>query len=275
MIKECSQRSNSVIYTLLFVWLFIALGNTQTATISVTNASATVMDKTSLLFGISFDARTSLTGNNNLGQIGYYNADGTIILEIDTLFGDFPLTTLRYPANGIQVGFDWKKSVGSPALRPDQNIMGSLGGPQPVLFGFDEFMNMVISKNVNPAEVQIMVPIYDTNAEGLTPSQVNAAVSNVIAHNADWVEYCNSVNDGNHPWAAFRAANGHPEPYGIKIWNIGNEPWSSQEFGSSAAQCNDYLTMVTPIIDAMRAVDPTIKITMPSTGNPFNSSSWT
>ena len=36
-----------------------------------------------------------------------------------------------------------------------------------------------------------MAPIYDV-ATGLTPTQSLAAISNVVANNADWVEYCNS-----------------------------------------------------------------------------------
>jgi alpha-N-arabinofuranosidase len=45
---------------------------------------------------------------------------------------------------------------------------------------------------------------------------------------ADLVEYLNSPNDGSNPndgtdWAAVRAANGHPEPYNIKYFEIGNE----------------------------------------------------
>jgi len=45
---------------------------------------------------------------------------------------------------------------------------------------------------------------------------------------ADLIEYLNSPNNGSNPnggvdWAAVRAANGHPEPYGIKSFEIGNE----------------------------------------------------
>ena len=42
----------------------------------------------------------------------------------------------------------------------------------------------------------------------------------------DLLEYC------NHPsgtyWSDLRAQNGHPEPYGIRTWCLGNEmdgPW--------------------------------------------------
>ena len=51
----------------------------------------------------------------------------------------------------------------------------------------------------------------------------------VIQMAADWVEYANIPDDGINRgggvnWAHERTLNGHPEPYGVRIWNIGNEP---------------------------------------------------
>jgi alpha-N-arabinofuranosidase len=39
----------------------------------------------------------------------------------------------------------------------------------------------------------------------------------------DWVEYCNFSGDSTR--ARQRAVNGHPEPFGIKFWGVGNENW--------------------------------------------------
>jgi len=250
--------------------------NAQVATISINNINTNVMTNTKLLFGLTFDARTSLLGNSSTGLIGYYDTNGVIIPQVDSIFKDFPMSTLRYPGNGIGAGFNWKKSIGYPAnTRPNQDLMGSQGAPQPVQFGFDEFMAMAESRGVPASEVQIMVPIYDSTSVGLTLAQARAVVPNVIAHNADWVEYCNSPSDstvsnpgGGIDWAEVRAANGHPAPYGIKIWNIGNEPWAAGEYGGTSTGCNSYLSIATPIVDAMLAIDPTIKITMPTNGSP-------
>ena len=255
--------------------LFANICNAQVATITVNNVNTNVMTNTKLLFGLTFDSRTSLMGNTTTGLIGYYDSSGVVIPQVDSIFKDFPMSTLRYPGNGIGVGFNWKKSIGPVNLRPNQSLMGTQGAPQPVKFGFDEFMAMTNAKGVPPSEIQIMVPIYDSSSLGLLIAQSRAAVPNVINHNADWVEYCNSPSDGGatNPgggtdWAEVRAANGHPAPYNIKIWNIGNEPWSALEYGGSAAGCNAYLAIATPIIDAMLAIDSTIKITMPTNGNP-------
>lgn len=273
---EIRKIYSGVITLAVFTSTFITnICNAQVATITVNNVNTNVMTNTKLLFGLTFDSRTSLMGNITTGLIGYYDSSGVVIPQVDSIFKDFPMSTLRYPGNGIGVGFNWKKSIGPVNLRPNQNLMGTQGPPQPVKFGFDEFMAMTEAKGVPSSEIQIMVPIYDSLATGLTLAQSNAMVPNVISHNADWVEYCNAPNDSNisNPgggidWAEIRAANGHPTPYGIKIWNIGNEPWASSEYGGTAAGCNAYLAIATPIIDAMLAIDPTIKITMPTNGNP-------
>ena len=39
----------------------------------------------------------------------------------------------------------------------------------------------------------------------------------------DWVEYCNYPGDSAR--ARQRAANGHPEPFRVKFWGVGNENW--------------------------------------------------
>jgi len=38
-----------------------------------------------------------------------------------------------------------------------------------------------------------------------------------------WLEYCNYA--GNSYYARLRAENGHPEPYKVKYWGVGNENW--------------------------------------------------
>ncbi len=50
---------------------------------------------------------------------------------------------------------------------------------------------------------------------------------------ADWVEFMNSPvganPNGNTDWAQVRANLGHPEPFGIKQWEIGNEVYGDWE----------------------------------------------
>lgn len=245
---------------------------TATATI---NPSSVVFANSKLLLGTTFDGRTGMNGNAG-AYVGYFTPAGEIVPAISSYFTNFPIHTVRYPANGMNVGMDWKKTIGLPAAsRPSQNILGPFGPAQSVQFGFDEYINWVFSKGVTGDDIQIMVPIYDVSTPGLTSTQLNQAKSNVAQYCADWVEYANAPNDGSNPrggidWAVQRAQNGHQNPYNIKIWNMGNEPWASGEFTTSATGCTNYLTTIAPIIDSMLLADPTIKISLSSVG-PENS----
>jgi alpha-N-arabinofuranosidase len=52
-----------------------------------------------------------------------------------------------------------------------------------------------------------------------------------------WVEYCNGT--GNTSWANLRRQHGHPEPYGVRYWGLGNEMYGSWQIGNMNA--HDYV----------------------------------
>jgi alpha-L-arabinofuranosidase len=64
---------------------------------------------------------------------------------------------------------------------------------------------------------------------------------------ADLVEYCNG--DAKTTWGAKRAANGHPAPYHIKYWQIGNEIGGDNE---------DYLNRLSAFFESMKKADSTV-----------------
>ena len=88
--------------------------------------------------------------------------------------------------------FDWKKLIGKAESRPNNR------------FGLPEFLRFCRETKAIPI---ITLPDYSGTAQDA----------------ADLVEYLNSPDDGKHPWAARRAGDGHPEPYGVKYFEIGNE----------------------------------------------------
>src|ERR1700722_9120879 len=62
----------------------------------------------------------------------------------------------------------------------------------------------------------------------------------------------------NTVMGAQRARNGPPEPYHIKFWNIGNEPWGSWQIGRTDLK---YFTIKhNDFAKAMRRVDPSIAL---------------
>jgi alpha-L-arabinofuranosidase len=85
---------------------------------------------------------------------------------------------------------------------------------------------------------------------------------------ADFVEFVNSPDDGNHPWAALRAAYGHPAPYGVRFWALGNEVIADKHyFPDVNAWLDGYSINGVSVWDgalnirnAMKAVDSTIEV---------------
>jgi alpha-N-arabinofuranosidase len=100
-------------------------------------------------------------------------------------------------------------------------------------FGTDEFLNLC---RILGAEPNLTV-----NFGSGTPREA-----------ANWVEYCNGSQDT--PYGRKRAENGHPEPYGVKYWSIGNELWGCG--GRFTVQ--EYVAQLPEWVAAMKAVDPTI-----------------
>lgn len=64
---------------------------------------------------------------------------------------------------------------------------------------------------------------------------------------ANLVEYCNGTSATK--WGAKRATNGHPAPYRVKYWQIGNEIGGDNE---------DYLNHFAAFVEAMKKADPNI-----------------
>lgn len=237
------------------------------------NTAAITHPHARLLLGTSFDSRTGVQGSGPGGTLlptGYYDVNNQLLTGLAPLWSQVQLTTVRYPGNGVDQ-IDWRETVGPVAQRSPQPYAGNSLQTQVIRFGFDDFMAMVSAHNssgTQPVEVQIMV---STDTSLTVPTQAE-----LIQMAADWVEYANAPADssnvgGGIDWAAQRAANGHPTPYDIRIWNVGNEPWGpTQAFnfnvaGSAAA----FAALAQQFITAMKAIDPTILITIPSAAHPL------
>ena len=76
-------------------------------------------------------------------------------------------------------------------------------------FGTDEFLGLCDKVGAEPL---IVLP-----APGTRPEQVEYAM--------DWVHYLN--DPPSTEWGQKRAANGHPEPYEVKLFQIDNEPMNN------------------------------------------------
>jgi alpha-N-arabinofuranosidase len=73
------------------------------------------------------------------------------------------------------------------------------------------------------------------------------------------VEYTNGA--ATTPMGKWRAQNGHPAPYHVKLWGIGNEPWGDYQMGAMALP--QFELKYEMFAKEMKKVDPTITLIAP------------
>jgi alpha-L-arabinofuranosidase len=84
---------------------------------------------------------------------------------------------------------------------------------------------------------------------------------------ASWVEYCNGGSDTY--WGRIRTEQGHPEPYHVKYWYVGNEIWGISLVRDKTPEVCTALSR--QFTEAMMNKDPGI---MPIRCAPFRDPSW-
>ena len=147
-------------------------------------------------------------------------------------------TCLRWPGGGYAAQYDWKWGIGPQKDRKRWDHWMWMDYDQNC-FGTDEFIQFCRAIGSEPV---IVVSVGFERPE----SEYDQILQNAV----DWLRYCNEPATGK--WGAVRAANGHPEPYNVKYWEIDNEMW---EMGIER-----YERCVRDYSAALRAVDPDIKI---------------
>ena len=177
------------------------------------------------MYGVLYDPSSPLA-----------NEDGFRKDYIDAM-KELKVTNMRWPGGNFLMGYDWKDGIGPKNQRPAR-INLAWGGVDNNHVGTDEWfaLNKAMgSENivcVNLGLASIMDAVY-------------------------WVEYCN-YKKGTY-YSDLRAKYGHPAPYNVKIWDLGNEvdglPW---ELGHKNAE--DYIEIAREAAKAMKAVDNSIKL---------------
>lgn len=178
------------------------------------------------------------TGNFHIGTISLMPAANVEGFRPDTIAQLKQLHSgmWRLPGGNFLSDWDWHDAIGDIDKRPPM-FDYAWNAMQVNDVGMDEFMTLCKLIDVDP---------YVT---------VNAGLGD--AHSAaEEVEYLNGP--ASTYWGAIRAKNGHPEPYHIKYWNIGNEPWGTFQIGYTDLKY--YVIKNNDFAKRMRAVDPTITL---------------
>ena len=178
-------------------------------------------------------------GAFHVGAVSLMPADNIRGFRADTTYLLRQLRTgmWRFPGGNFLSAHEWRDAIGDIDKRPPRwdPVWNAL---QPNDVGTDEFLFMMELLGVEP---------YMNVSAGFGDARSAA----------DAVEYVNGSIDT--PMGKLRAANGHPEPYGVKWWGIGNEMWGDFQFGYMALK--QFVYKHNLFGEAMRKVDPTILLT--------------
>ncbi len=143
---------------------------------------------------------------------------------------------LRFPGGNFVSAYEWRYGVGDIDKRPP--IFDPVWhAVQPNDVGTDEFLTLCRLLGVDP---------YIT---------VNAGFGDAWSAR-ELVEYTNGAV--TTPMGKWRAANGHPQPYNVKLWGIGNEPWGDYQMGAMSPE--QFALKHNLFAKAMKQVDPSIKL---------------
>jgi alpha-N-arabinofuranosidase len=143
-------------------------------------------------------------------------------------------TFLRWPGGNFASAYHWMEGLGDRDKRPSY---------------LDFAWNLWENNDVGMHEFMDLCDIMESE-----PVLTNNMGNGTVEESAAWVEYCNG--DTNTKYGAMRAENGHPEPFNVKTWFVGNEQFGNWQKGHCDAET--YARRYLEFSRAMREVTPDI-----------------
>jgi alpha-N-arabinofuranosidase len=164
-------------------------------------------------------------------------------LDVIAAIKELRTPIVRWPGGCFVSAYHWKDGVGKDR---QPSFDKAWGVEDPNTFGTDEFVEWCRLADIEP--------YICGNAGTGTPEEMS-----------DWVEYCNQTQGR---WARLRIANGHPEPFNVRYWSVGNENWGGHEIGAKTSQ--EWGLFVRETTKMMRRTDPTVVLTAAALGDDWN-----
>jgi alpha-N-arabinofuranosidase len=153
------------------------------------------------------------------------------------------VSIIRWPGGNFASGYHWEDGIGPKEKRPHRKDL-AWGDIEPNEVGTDEWLKF-------------------TAATGAAPYICVNIGTGSLDEARNWVEYCNGKT-GLY-YSDLRAKNGHPQPYRVKYWGLGNEidgPW---QMGHKNAE--DYSKFALEAAKLMKWSDDSIKLIASGTSN--------
>jgi len=189
------------------------------------------------------DARLEIVGTGSgtfhVGAVSLMPADNVqgFHAGMIRLYKEAGFKMAKWPGGNFVSAYDWYDGIGDPDKRPPR--------VQPM------WSNRVESNDVGLHEFLAFCRLLEAEPY-LT---INSGFGDARSA-AEEVEYCNS-SQGTR-LGKMRAENGHPEPFNIRLWCIGNEMYGPWQYGHMSL--DQYWVKHNYIVEAMKKVDPSIKV---------------
>jgi len=167
------------------------------------------------------------------------DAEGGVRHDVEQKIAALHPAFIRWPGGNVAQDYHWQWGIGPRDQRPVWINASWRNELEPSDFGTDEFIQFARRVGAEPS--------ITVNVEGRGATADEAAA---------WVEYCNGSPGSKY--GSIRAANGNPQPFHVKFWEIGNEIWGDWVRGHSDAAT--YANNLKRYVEKMKLVDPSIKI---------------
>jgi len=156
--------------------------------------------------------------------------------EVVGLLKELDSPIYRWPGGNFVSGYNWRDGIGERDKRPPRKNPAWKGIEHNDV-GIHEFMDLM---------KQIHAEAYIAVNTGL----------GLVEEVAQEVEYCNGSADTE--LGKLRTRNGHPEPYRVKWWAVGNEMYGDWQLGHMPLA--EYVKKHVNVAKAMYRIDPAIKL---------------
>jgi len=156
--------------------------------------------------------------------------------DVLELVRELGVSTVRYPGGNFVSGYNWKDGIGPVTERPAR-LDRAWMAVESNQVGTDEFMRWV-------------------TAAGCEPMLAVNLGTGGVQDACDLLEYTNHPRDTY--WSDLRAKNGSADPYGVRLWCLGNEMDGPWQIGHKTAE--EYGRLAAETARAMRRIDRSIEL---------------
>lgn len=152
--------------------------------------------------------------------------------DVVDLLKELDSPVYRWPGGNFVSGYDWMDGIGDRDKRPTRK--------NPAWTGIE-------TNDVGIHEYMELMEMIGSEAF----IAVNTGLG-TVEEVAREIEYCNGATDSE--MGKLRAANGHPNPYEVKWWAVGNEMYGGWQLGHMPLE--EYVEKHNQVAEAIWNVDP-------------------